>query len=63
MSHCLNPDLADRLTDEIYSNRNSLGEAAQQFKVGDRSELRRWRVRDIMTYAGIRKFVSRSIHI
>jgi hypothetical protein len=34
-------------------------------KVGDRIELQRWRahVRDIMTYAGIRKFVSGSIHI
>jgi hypothetical protein len=37
------PDLADRVTDELYSKRTTLAEAAQQFKLGDRVELQRWR--------------------
>jgi hypothetical protein len=37
------PDLADRVTDELYGKRTTLAEAAQQFKLGDRSELQRWR--------------------
>jgi hypothetical protein len=49
------PDLADRVTDELYSRRITLSEAAQQLKLGDRVELQRWRahVREIMTQAGI----------
>ncbi len=49
------PDLADRVTDELYSRRITLAEAAQQFKLGDRVELQRWRasVRDMLTQAGI----------
>ena len=37
------PDLADRVTDELYGKRTTLAEAAQQFKLGDRAELQRWR--------------------
>ncbi len=37
------PDLADRVTDELYSKRTTLVEASQQSKLGDRVELQRWR--------------------
>jgi hypothetical protein len=37
------PDLADRVTDDLYGKRTTLAEAAQQFKLGDRAELQRWR--------------------
>jgi hypothetical protein len=37
------PDLADRVTDELYSKRTTLSEASQQSKLGDRVELQRWR--------------------
>ena len=37
------PDLADRVTDELYGKRTTLSDAAQQFKLGDRTELQRWR--------------------
>jgi hypothetical protein len=37
------PDLADRVTDELYSKRITLAEASQQLKLGDRTELQRWR--------------------
>ena len=37
------PDLADRVTDDLYSKRITLAEAALQFKLGDRIELQRWR--------------------
>ena len=37
------PDLADRVTDNLYGKRTTLAEAAQQFKLGDRAELQRWR--------------------
>ena len=37
------PDLSDRVTDELYSKRITLAEAALQFKLGDRIELQRWR--------------------
>jgi len=37
------PDLADRVTDELYTKRITLAEAAQQLKIGDRAELQRWR--------------------
>lgn len=37
------PDLADRVTDELYGKRTTLADAAQQFKLGDRTELQRWR--------------------
>jgi hypothetical protein len=38
------PDLADRVTDELYGKRTTLADAAQQFKLGDRTELQRWRL-------------------
>jgi hypothetical protein len=49
------PDLADRVTDELYSRRITLQEAVQQLKLGDRVELQRWRthVRDMMSQAGV----------
>jgi hypothetical protein len=37
------PDLADRVTDELYSKRITLVDAVQQVKLGDRVELQRWR--------------------
>jgi hypothetical protein len=37
------PDLADRVTDELYSKRITLAQAASQMKIGDRVELQRWR--------------------
>jgi hypothetical protein len=37
------PDLADRVTDELYGKRTTLAEATQQLKLGDRAELQRWR--------------------
>jgi len=49
------PDLADRVTDELYGKRTTLAEAAQQFKLGDRAELQRWRglVASMFATAGI----------
>jgi hypothetical protein len=49
------PDLADRVTDELYSRRITLQEAVQQLKLGDRVELQRWRghVKEMMTQAGV----------
>jgi len=49
------PDLADRVTDELYSRRITLAEAAQQLKLGDRVELQRWRahVREMLSQAGV----------
>jgi hypothetical protein len=49
------PDLADRVTDELYSRRITLQEAAQQLKLGDRVELQRWRasIKEMMTQAGV----------
>jgi hypothetical protein len=37
------PDMADRVTDELYSKRITLAQAAAQMKIGDRVELQRWR--------------------
>jgi hypothetical protein len=37
------PDLADRVTDELYSKRITLAQASSQLKIGDRVELQRWR--------------------
>jgi hypothetical protein len=49
------PDLADRVTDELYSRRITLAEAAQQLKLGDRTELQRWRasVGEMFTSIGL----------
>lgn len=37
------PDLADRVTDDLYTKRITLAQAASQMKIGDRVELQRWR--------------------
>jgi hypothetical protein len=47
------PDLADRVTDELYGKRSTLADAAQQFKLGDRVELQRWRAATALMFAGI----------
>lgn len=47
------PDLADRVTDELYGKRATLADAAQQFKLGDRVELQRWRAATALMFAGI----------
>jgi len=49
------PDLADRVTDELYGRRTTLGEAQSQFKLGDRAELQRWRnaVAEMFTEIGV----------
>lgn len=38
------PDLADRVTDELYSRRVPVHVASQDLPMGNRAELRRWRV-------------------
>lgn len=49
------PDVADRVTDELYTRRITLSEAADQLKLGDRAELVRWRnsCKKLMNEAGI----------
>ncbi|SEU48437.1 hypothetical protein SAMN03159335_07972, partial [Burkholderia cepacia] len=37
------PDLADRVADELRSQRLSVGRAAQTMHIGERAELLRWR--------------------
>ncbi|OTP70408.1 nucleotide-binding protein [Caballeronia sordidicola] len=37
------PDLADRVSDDFYSNRMSIARAAQELPIGNRAELNRWR--------------------
>jgi hypothetical protein len=37
------PDLADRVTDDLYTKRITLAQAGAQMKIGDRVELQRWR--------------------
>jgi hypothetical protein len=37
------PDLADRVADDIYVNRLSIGAAAKSLPIGNRAELGRWR--------------------
>ena len=37
------PDLADRVTDDLYSNRFSIAKAAVEMPLGNRAELKRWR--------------------
>jgi hypothetical protein len=36
-------DLADRVADDIYSQRLTLGHAAKALPIGNRAELGRWR--------------------
>jgi hypothetical protein len=49
------PDLADRVTDELYSKRITLSQAAQQLKIGEKAELQRWRsaVTEMFTSIGL----------
>ena len=37
------PDLADRVSDDIYSKRMSIALALKEFPIGNRAELTRWR--------------------
>lgn len=37
------PDLADRVSDDLYSKRLSIGAAMQKLPLGNRAELARWR--------------------
>ncbi|MEI8294981.1 MAG: protein mobD [Alphaproteobacteria bacterium] len=37
------PDLADRVSDDIYSNRMSISFALKELPIGNRAELNRWR--------------------
>jgi hypothetical protein len=37
------PDLADRVTDDLYSKRLSIAKAAEEMPLGNRAELKRWR--------------------
>ena len=39
------PDLADRVTDDLYSNRLSIAKATEEMPIGNRAELKRWRSR------------------
>jgi hypothetical protein len=36
------PDMADRVSDDLYSNRMSIRKAASGMSIGNRAELRRW---------------------
>ena len=36
------PDMADRVSDDLYSNRLSIRKAAKDMSIGNRAELRRW---------------------
>ena len=37
------PDLADRVTDDVYSKRLSIARAMEEMPLGNRAELKRWR--------------------
>ena len=37
------PDLADRVTDDLYSKRLPVAKAAEEMPLGNRAELKRWR--------------------
>lgn len=37
------PDLADRVTDDLYSKRLSVAKAMLEMPLGNRAELKRWR--------------------
>ena len=37
------PDLADRVSDDLYSKRLSIGKALKELPIGNRAELTRWR--------------------
>ena len=37
------PDLADRVSDDLYSKRLSISRAMTELPIGNRAELARWR--------------------
>lgn len=37
------PDMADRVSDDIYSKRMSIAVALKELPIGNRAELTRWR--------------------
>ena len=37
------PDLADRVSDDLYSKRMSIAKASKELPIGNRAELLRWR--------------------
>jgi hypothetical protein len=49
------PDLADRVADDLYTQRLSLEAAAKSLPIGNRAELARWRgeVRKVLTVVGV----------
>ncbi len=47
------PDLADRVSDDIYSKRLSIGEASRQLPLGNRAELARWKGQVSKVLSGI----------
>jgi hypothetical protein len=49
------PDLADRVSDDLYSKRLSIGAAMQALPLGNRAELARWR-------REVHKVVSEAVH-
>ena len=38
------PDLGDRVADKLYSGRMSIRKALTELPIGDRAELRRWKI-------------------
>ena len=47
------PDLADRVSDDIYSKRLSIGQAQKELPLGNRAELRRWKGQVTQVLSGI----------
>ena len=47
------PDLADRVTDDLYSKRLSIAKAMEEMPLGNRAELKRWRTLAWKTFDGI----------
>jgi hypothetical protein len=47
------PDLADRVSDDLYSKRMSIAVASQELPIGNRAELNRWRAEVKKSLQGI----------
>ena len=47
------PDLADRVSDDIYSKRLSIARASKELPLGNRAELSRWKVEVAKVLSGI----------
>lgn len=47
------PDLADRVSDDLYSKRMSITEASKELPLGNRAELARWRSEVKKVLAGV----------